>query len=209
MVPTYWTCSDGPAVLKSQADIEQSTTLCLEELKPIVERYDAFLLACFAEHPLNAALKIEVGSKPVVGIFEASVNVALEMLQPPKRFSIMTTGKAFEKQLSDGVKQLLGESKAQACFAGVVSTGIGPEDTMPEVTEIARQKVREGVKRLMSNDDIAAICMGGVILYGMENCALQSCQAELGTDTTRNIVIIDQLEAGVAMIKRELKIHPW
>jgi len=173
----------------------------------MVEGYDAFLLACYADHPLNAALKVEVGTKPVVGVFEASVYAALEILLPPKRFVIMTTGKAFEKQLSDGVKRLIGESEAQSCFARVVSTGIGPNDIMPEITETARRKVREGVKGLMDNDEIAVICMGGVILHGMESCAMQSYQAELGADTAREIVIIDQLEAGVAMIKRELKDH--
>ncbi|KIW20819.1 hypothetical protein PV08_01397 [Exophiala spinifera] len=206
IIPTYWTCPEGPAVLTSQADIDKSTKLCLRELKPMIEDYDAFLLACYADHPFSAALKVEVGSKPVVGVFEASVNAALEILQPPKRFVIMTTGKAYEKQLSDGVKRLLGESKVQSYFAGAVSTGISPPDTMPEISETARQKVREGVKRLMSNDEIEAICMGGVILYGMEDFVMQSCQAELGADTARKIVIIDQLEAGVAMLKHELKI---
>ncbi|KAK6376363.1 hypothetical protein LTS17_006958 [Exophiala oligosperma] len=216
IVATYWTCPEGPTVLKSQEDIELSTRLCLENLKQSTPKYDSFLLACYADHPLTAALKVEVGpDKPVVGIFEASINAALDVInwQPLPvlgRFAIMTTGKAFEKQLSDGVTRILGDSKTahqESCFAGVISTGIVPGDTMPEITKTAKQKVQKAVQKLMMSDDdddeIVVVCMGGVILYGLEDFVLKSCQTD---DTTqKRMIIIDQLEAGVDMIKRELE----
>ena len=132
-IPTYWTCPDGPAVLQSQEDIDKSTEACLEPLVQIQNRktYDAFLLACYADHSLVAALQCHarMGSMPVVGIFEASVQYALDVLQPSKRFAILTTGKAYEEQLSSGVARILdSEDVPRFRFAGVVATGVGWSD---------------------------------------------------------------------------------
>lgn len=48
-------------------------------LLPLLPHYDAFMVACFSPHPLVRALKRRT-AKPVIGIFEASVASAVQLL---------------------------------------------------------------------------------------------------------------------------------
>ncbi|KAK4948061.1 hypothetical protein LTR10_013115 [Elasticomyces elasticus] len=209
-VTTYWTCPYGPAVLQSQDDIDKSTAACLEPLIKIQnsKRYDAFLLACYADHPLGAALQARLEGLPVVSIFEASVHHALAVLQPSKRFAILTTGNAYEEQLSRGVTRLLDTKKVPLSrFAGVVSTGVGWSDVEKgiEGIEMVKAKVKEGVRKLLGLGDIGAICIGGVILFGMEEWIREVCEAEMGRADGQKVIIVDQLEAGVMAAERAMQ----
>ncbi|KIV80981.1 hypothetical protein PV11_08436 [Exophiala sideris] len=206
IVTTYWTCPDGPAVLVSQEDIDRSTEACLEPLIKIQDskRYDAFLLACYADHSLVSALQARLAGLPVVGIFEASVDHALAVLQPSKRFAILTTGKAYEEQLSNGVTRLLNTKNVPLSrFAGVVSTGVGWSDVEKgtEGIEMVKAKVKEGGRKLLGLGDIGAICVGGVILFGMEGWISELCEAEMGRANGQKVIIVDQLEAGVRAVE--------
>lgn len=170
----------------------------------MVEDYDAFLLACYADHPLVARLQVHVGSKPVVGIFEASVQAALDILEPSKRFAILTTGEAFEKQLEAGVLRLIGKPKVETCFAGVVSTGIGIHDLAEASQKTVKAKVKTSVKRILAKGDIGVICIGGVILSGTESLVKDACKEEIGNEIGQEIIVIDQLEAGAASVRRAM-----
>ncbi len=191
-------------MLRSQEDIDRSTEACLWPLIQISKDYDAFLLACYADHPLVAALQAHAGDRPVVGIFEASIAVALAALPPSKRFAILTTGKAYEEQLEKGVRRLLGDERRQATFAGVISTGIGLDDLDQQSSLRARTKIREAVQRMPDLKSIGAICIGGVILVGKEDWVRESCEAEIGRELAAQIVIIDQLQAGAEAVARAL-----
>ncbi|KAK5038544.1 hypothetical protein LTR13_004291 [Exophiala sideris] len=193
-VTTYWTCPYGPAVLQSQDDIDKSTAACLEPLIKIQnsKRYDAFLLACYADHPLGAALQARLEGLPV----------------PSKRFAILTTGNAYEEQLSRGVTRLLDTKKVPLSrFAGVVSTGVGWSDVEKgiEGIEMVKAKVKEGVRKLLGLGDIGAICIGGVILFGMEEWIREVCEAEMGRADGQKVIIVDQLEAGVMAAERAMQ----
>ncbi|KAI1608019.1 hypothetical protein EDD37DRAFT_2877 [Exophiala viscosa] len=208
-VTTYWTCPNGPAVLQSQEDIDRSTEACLGPLVQIQDRkrYDAFLLACYADHPLVAALQGRLGL-PVVGIFEASVHHALDVLQRMKRFAILTTGKAYEEQLSNGVTKLLDvEDVPLSRFAGAVATSVGWSDLQKtdEGTGIVKAKVREGVRKVLGLGDIGVICVGGVILFGMEGWIREICEAEMGQENGQKVIIVDQLQAGVMAVERAIE----
>lgn len=80
-----------------------SALYCFPHLKPILDDYDAFLVACYSAHPLVAMLKAEIESraeypnyaednsqrrrrKHVTGIFEASVATCLALT---RNFSLL------------------------------------------------------------------------------------------------------------------------
>ncbi|EXJ86857.1 hypothetical protein A1O3_03811 [Capronia epimyces CBS 606.96] len=222
---SYWTCIGGPPVLQSQADIDASTTTCLEKLVPLCPEYDGFLVACYADHSLVKALQAHVGAKPVTGIFEASIAAALDLgLPPPRhfRFAILTTGKPYEKQLEQGVMKILQQLEQgvmavlqdadadgdgngdDARFAGVVATGIGLADYEQPSRTAARAKMTEGVRRVLQLGNIGAICIGGVILHGTEHWVREICEAELGAAEAAQVVVVDQFQAGIQSLHRRL-----
>lgn len=63
----------APSAIESQTDAVLSAAECIRALNAIeVGSYDAFLVACFRDHPLISALKEEL-SQPVLGIMEAAM----------------------------------------------------------------------------------------------------------------------------------------
>ncbi|RAO64742.1 uncharacterized protein BHQ10_000754 [Talaromyces amestolkiae] len=65
----------APTAIESQTDAVLSTEACIRAIKPIGDKYDAFLVACFRAHPLISVLKEEF-SQPVLGIMEAAMYAA-------------------------------------------------------------------------------------------------------------------------------------
>lgn len=59
----------------------------LPALQPLLQHHDAFLVACFSPHPLVRALKRRT-AKPVLGIFEASVASAIQLLSHIPRIHV-------------------------------------------------------------------------------------------------------------------------
>ncbi|KAJ3007066.1 hypothetical protein NUW54_g3694 [Trametes sanguinea] len=113
----------GPAGL-SPPSINDSTTsilsaaYCFQELKDAIvsessESPNGFLVACFSDHPLVGMLR-EHTSKPVIGIFEASVMHAVAFGQP---FAIVTTGRYWEQALPAGVNRGLWLCKYGRAFS--------------------------------------------------------------------------------------------
>ncbi|KAK9242007.1 hypothetical protein V1506DRAFT_509858 [Lipomyces tetrasporus] len=113
---TYWTCPTGTSILKAQADNIYSALHSLLPLLSISHLYDGFLIACYADHMLTPLLQSFLGSKPVTGIFEASVSTALRLLAPGYQFGILTTGKPYEAMLAEGIKRLLSERRWILCW---------------------------------------------------------------------------------------------
>ncbi|KAK7452123.1 Protein dcg1 [Stygiomarasmius scandens] len=120
--------------INSPADANASATYCFPFLRSKIPEYDAFLVACYSEHPLVQMLVEEVqnqdrnagiasSKKFVIGIFEASVITSLGMLaqfpsspssdedpasQCVPSFGIVSTGKIWEEALSSAVHTFLG-----------------------------------------------------------------------------------------------------
>ncbi|KUL83637.1 hypothetical protein ZTR_11031 [Talaromyces verruculosus] len=65
----------APRAIESQTDAALSTEACIRAIKPIGDNYDAFLVACFRDHPLISVLKEEF-TQPVLGIMEAAMYAA-------------------------------------------------------------------------------------------------------------------------------------
>lgn len=202
---SYWTCPPGgPAMIKSQADMHDSATRCLPLLLDLAPAYDGFLAACYADHPVVRLLQSQVGSKPVVCIFHASIYAALQLAgpNPAAQFGIITTATIYETLLTSAVKMILRSNKqALARFAGVAASGVGlAEVQVDEVTDLkqqaetARSKVKTATKKLLrSQKGGQVLCMGGVVLAGMEHWVHEACEEE----GRPGILVVDQLAAGM------------
>ncbi|EGY16681.1 uncharacterized protein VDAG_07845 [Verticillium dahliae VdLs.17] len=199
---TYWTCPTGPSLIKTQADMYESASHCIPLLRAMADDFDGFLGACYADHPVVRLLQSYVGSKPVVGIFDASILAALQLVGPSTRFGIVTTGVAYEELLYEGVKHLLRRDKEVfAKFGGVAASGVGLMDLQPGSEAGAREKVMDATCRLLATkegeDNIEVVSMGGVILSGMEPWVHEGSELALGVEAGRRIKVIDQLLAGL------------
>jgi Asp/Glu/hydantoin racemase len=196
---TYWTCPTGPAMISSQADMEESVAHCLPLLLKLAPDYDGFLGACYADHPIVRLMQKHMGTRPVVGIFDASVFAALQLLGPTSRFGIITTGAPYEALLTRGVRTLLGDDRRDlARFAGVAASGVGMADVsnMPlEECLEARRKICDATTKMIQREEdgeVDVLCMGGVLLAGMEAWVHEASEA-MG----REVEVIDQMAAGM------------
>lgn len=208
MTLEYWTCPTGPSIIKSQADMYESALHCLPLLLAMEKDYDGFLGACYADHPLVRLLQSYVGSKPVVGIFDASIVAAMQLVSDGSKFGIITTGPAYETMLRQGVKALIG-SKDDYCslFGGVAASGIGLEDLEIEARRTAREKIFSATRRLvqMNCGKLDVVVMGGVILSGMETWVHEALVLDLGVEKAGKVKVIDQLVAGALTLAALLK----
>lgn len=155
---TYYTAPSGPSSINSSGDVILSTEATLPSLLPLLPHYNAFLIACFSPHTLIPALKSHT-HKPVIGIFEASIATALQLLPalnpqpkhesshttsiPPalspvsprfSKFGIVSTSAAWGPILTSAVESsnlgMLG-SLAPHFFNGVETIGLNASDLHP------------------------------------------------------------------------------
>jgi Asp/Glu/hydantoin racemase len=167
----------------------------------MADDYDGFLLAGFLDHPLVPLLKPRVAPKPVVGIFEASVTMALHTTLPHSQFAILTTGKQFEKSITDAVRSFLGvaaESPNPSTFAGVVATQISYTESSNR--EQATEKIWNASKQLLGRGEISVVCLGGAILVGMNEYLREAWAQVFGEEAAKRLQIIDQLHAGLTTL---------
>ena len=144
----------GIASINSGEDSSRSALYCLPHLKPLVSKYDGFLVACYSAHPLVGMLKelirednerdgVESTStsdtrtrKYVTGIFEASVSTSLALVSSyglttgiekstsPETFGIVSTGSVWEKELSNAVVDMLVGPPAGQARGGAGDMGL-------------------------------------------------------------------------------------
>ncbi|KEF51414.1 uncharacterized protein A1O9_12563 [Exophiala aquamarina CBS 119918] len=168
---------EGIPSINSPADAAASAKVCLPHLTPLIPHHDAFLIACYSQHPLvsqlkaacagttRAATKGSSGSgarKYVTGIFEASVLACLALLDNGdgggngnETFGIVSTGKIWETVLQDAVAAFLG-AEASRRFAGVETTGLNATDLHDLPADQVRDKMMQATKRLLRRGTTAA-----------------------------------------------------
>jgi Asp/Glu/hydantoin racemase len=202
---TYWTSPQGPAMIKSEADLSESASQCLPLLLGVADKFDGFLAACYADHPLVHMLRAAVAGKPVVSIFEASLLAAIGLVGESSTFGIVTTAVAYEIMLDTSVKRLLGNPQAQKLFAGTCATHIGLQDLQPGHEPRAERKIVRAATNLLekSKGTVDVVCMGGVILGGMEAWVRRAFDAE-----KQGVKIVDQLLAGMLILDAMLNHTP-
>lgn len=175
-------------------------------MEKALDKHDGFLVACYSKHPLVPILKdhnaIKAGRKAVTGIFEASVSTSLQIIHPDEKFGIVSTGKVWEKILSEAVVDYLGtESNAGKRFAGVETTGLNATDLHDAPPEEVRKRMKDAVKRLLQKGKVGAICLGCAGMAGMDKMVREACVEELGEDSGNRVRIVDGVVAGVAWLE--------
>lgn len=164
------------------------------------------------------ALARDAPSVSVTGIFEASILASLPLLGPPvpreghrerpMRWGIVTTGKFWEKHLTDGVKEFLGQElgAANAKFAGVQTTGLDAGDFHGGVDpEVIRQKLEEATKRLLETTAVECVVMGCAGMAGLEEIIRGVARREYGKEAGDKIFIIDGVRAGVGLLEQTVR----
>lgn len=155
------------------------------------------LVACYSVHPLVQELK-KYTTKPIMGIFEASVTASLHLLHPGERFGIVTTGSVWEKILGDGVQGILGPNNER--FAGVETTGLSAVELHTTPAEQVRLAMKDAVKRLLRRGSVGAICLGCAGMAGMQEMVEEACVEEIGEEQGRRVKIVDGVKYGALLL---------
>lgn len=206
-VQTY-TARDGPASINSDVDCYTSSDIVIQEIEPILRSgvYDAFLVACYSVHPLVSKIREMVHpAAHVIGIFEASVTMALSLLpngtgsvKRSETFGIVSTGSIWNPLLTKGVADFLGNSHK---FRGVETTGLTAAELHQTDPGEVKQKVMDATRRLLREKNCTVVCLGCAGMVGMEEIVREAIVAELGHDTSKYVRIVDPVKAGLALLE--------
>ena len=146
----------------------------------------------------------------MVGIFEASISVALQYLDSLQvhRFGIVSTGKVWERLLTDGVMRFLqtpgfDQKVASERFAGVETTGLNATELHDAPQEEVEIKMKQATTRLIqkAEGNVKVICLGCAGMVGMETWVREACTGALGQQMASKIRIIDGVKAGIIMLE--------
>ncbi|KAI0697418.1 Asp/Glu/hydantoin racemase [Cerioporus squamosus] len=152
-------------------------------------RYHAYLVACFSDHPLVGMLR-EHTSKPVLGIFEASVMHSLALGQP---FGIVTTGVYWEGALTEGVRRIFGSAVSVPAFVGVETTGMNALELHELPAGGVGERIAAAAGRIVARG-ARTIVMGCAGMSGMEDAVRKGCGGE-------SVRIVDAVRSGVVTLE--------
>ena len=163
----------GPRSIESIYDELLSSPGTLKVALAKLDDFDAFVIACYSDHPTVYALR-EITDKPVLGIAEASIYLACML---GYKFSVVTTNREWEPLLWDAVRHY---GMADRC-ASVRSTGmpvLALESASPEETY---QMILNASQQAMENDGAEVICLGCAGMTGLD----KKLEAELRVPVSR------------------------
>jgi len=166
----------GPRSIECVYDELLSSLGTLELAITEMDQYDAFVIACYSDHPVIYALR-EITEKPVVGIAEASMYAACMV---GHQFSIVTTNEEWEPLLWEAVRHY---GLAERC-ASVRSTRmpvLALESASPEETY---QMILKTAQRAIEEDDAEVICLGCAGMTGLD----KQLQDDLGLPVLDGVV---------------------
>lgn len=236
--PTFFSAPTGVASINDDKDCHHTAEEVLPHLlaspyappKPTSPRlpphlshlslaaaHSAVLIACYSVHPLVPSLAAHYAAqsgptRPVLGIFEASVLSALALLHTPEdRFGIVTTGAVWDGILTQGVSDFLairGEGAKVERFAGVETTGLTAVELHDLPADEVERRMKEAVKRLMrrakgqdGKGTLRAICLGCAGMAGLDATVRAACVEELGDADGSKVHIVDGVKAGYALLE--------
>jgi allantoin racemase len=173
----------GPRSIESIYDELLSAPGTLEVALASLDHYDAFVIACYSDHPTVYALR-EITDKPVLGIAEASIYVACML---GYKFSVVTTNREWEPLLWDAVRHY---GMAERC-ASVRSTGmpvLALESASPDETY---RMILDASRQAMEKDGAEVICLGCAGMSGLD----KKLEAEL------NIPVVDGVVSALKLLE--------
>ncbi len=152
--------SSGPRSIESIYDELLSSAGTLELVLAELANFDAFVIACYSDHPTVYAAR-EITDKPVLGIAEASMYIACMV---GYKFSIVTTNDEWEPLLWDAVHHygLTGRcaSVRTTGMAVLALESAGEADTY--------NLILEGARRAIDQDGAEVICLGCAGMAGLD-----------------------------------------
>lgn len=181
------TTSIAPSQIDSFTTSITSAAACLPHLIPMLDAHDAFLVACYSDHPLVHMLRELVPAKPVLGIFHASVLHALALGRG--KFAVVTTAQVWEHLLDEAVLALLGSHFA---YAGTYSTGLGVLQIHELPADQVQARLVECAKIAVEKNGAKALVLGCAGLSGLD----EAIRNAVGP----GIAIIDSVVAGTEML---------
>ncbi|OJJ50649.1 hypothetical protein ASPZODRAFT_148117 [Penicilliopsis zonata CBS 506.65] len=110
----------APTAVEGHFDAVMSAASAVRAILPLADRYDAFLVACYSDHPLIRMLREEV-DQPVVGIMEASLIAARTL---GNRFGVVAVSARSRVMHEDAIRHY----GLTSFFVGVGSCDIGVLD---------------------------------------------------------------------------------
>ncbi|PYI03970.1 carbon-nitrogen hydrolase [Aspergillus sclerotiicarbonarius CBS 121057] len=170
----------APSAIEGVLDSVLSAATTLRAVLPLADQYDAFLVACFSDHPLIRALREELPA-PVIGIMEASLFAARTV---GNRFGVVVTSSRSQIIHADAIRQ----AGLEGFCAGVEACGLGVleldneagKDVVGAMCGAAETLVAKGA------DTVILGCAGMVRLKG-------AVEKAVGPD----VQVIDGVVAGV------------
>ena len=175
----------GPRSIESIYDELLSSQGTLELAINEMDQFDAFVIACYSDHPTVYALR-EITNKPVLGIAEASMYVACML---GHRFSVVTTNMEWEPLLWDAVNHYgVGERCASIRTTGMPVLAL--EKASPEETY---QMILKAAKQAVELDGAEVICLGCAGMTGLD----KSLEKELQVPVIDGVVSALKLLEGM------------
>ncbi|CAE6443962.1 unnamed protein product [Rhizoctonia solani] len=190
--------ADCPKSIDDEEGCHASAKACLSLLLPSVHTqvYDAYLVACYSEHPLPGFLReASQGKVPTLGIFEASVLYSLANTSSSDKFGIITTGQVWEALLTNALENFLG-ARDSTRFAGVMTTGYTAIELHQVPQAEVYRKIGEAAKVLVEDRGARAICLGCAGMVGMEEAITKA----LGEKWADKLLIVDGVKVGVLLL---------
>lgn len=152
--------ASGPRSIESIYDELLSSAGTLELVITELNNFDAFVIACYSDHPSVYAVR-EITDKPVLGIAEASMYLACMV---GYKFSVVTTNDEWKPLLWDAVHHYgLGSRCASVRTTGMAVLDLeagGEQDTFSMILEGARQAIDQ--------DGAEVICLGCAGMAGLD-----------------------------------------
>ncbi|PYH35321.1 carbon-nitrogen hydrolase [Aspergillus neoniger CBS 115656] len=176
----------APSAIEGSLDAVLSAAAAVRAILPIADQYDAFLVACFSDHPLVYALREEL-SAPVIGIMEAGLMAARTV---GGRFGVVVTSQRSKVIHADAVRKFGMDgvcAGVEACGMGVLELDKGSADGGKDVVGA----MCGAAKRLVDGagaDVIVLGCAGMMKLKG-------AVEEAVGGDG--DVQVVDGIVAGV------------
>ena len=149
----------GPRSIESAYDELLSAQPTIETLIENQEDFDAFVLACYSDHPAIHAAR-EMTSKPVIGIMEASLYTACML---GHRFSIVTTNDRWVPLLWDAIRRY---GVAERC-ASVRATSMPVLALEGGGDQTVRERVLDEARKAIEMDGADVVCLGCAGMAGL------------------------------------------
>jgi Asp/Glu/hydantoin racemase len=213
----FYTAESGLASINSNEDAMRSAEFAMEGMVRLGlhKDHDAYLVACFSVHPLVQKIQqyteLEGRRVHVMGIFDASIYTALQLLHSGGKFGIVTTGKYWEAVLTSAVTELLGSGQKTAqnkrC-AGVACTGLtagamhtGRSENLTGIISRSDELMKEAVKFLCEDPHLEVIILGCAAMANMGYLVREALIEKCGEEKGRKVVILDGVMCGVGLLQ--------